>query len=72
MPAIVSKITAHPHRFVAFIGVFTLFMTVPLSALFVFLTLNHNQTQTRAATPSIPLIDAGDVVAITISTARSV
>ncbi len=49
MPAIVSKIAQHPHRFVAFAGLFVIFLTIPLSAVVVLSTLQKNGTGARAA-----------------------
>lgn len=53
MPTIVSKIAQYPHRILAFTGLFALFMTIPLSAIIVFSTVQKSGVKARAASVSI-------------------
>lgn len=66
MPVIVSKIAQYPHRILAFTGLFALFLTIPLSAIIVFSTVQKSGTKAKAAfsIPSVPLIDRQDAVVI--------
>ncbi len=52
MPAIVSKIAQYPHRTFAFVGLFALFLIIPLSVIVVFSTVQKSGTKARAASLS--------------------